>query len=103
MGRVCVCKVWFCDRQSIERSAEVQAASVYEAACRAWAIFKSSEETFEESFKAKEFVVEVRDEPRTFHVNLEKLLEWLDRGRRGLKDTPRKKHLRTLLDANLPP
>jgi len=34
-------------------------------------------------------------------VDLEKLLGWLDRGRRGHKDTPHKEQLRRLLDANL--
>ena len=36
-----------------------------------------------------------------FHVNLEKLLSWLDRGGRGHRDTPRNEQLRRLLDANL--
>jgi hypothetical protein len=47
----------FCDRKGVEHSVEVQAASVYEAACRAWAIFKADQGT-EEEYKAKEFVVE---------------------------------------------
>jgi hypothetical protein len=85
----------------VERSVEVRAASVYEAVCRAWAIFKSSAETEEESYKTKEFVVEVRQEPKVFRVGLEKLLEWLDRGRRGHRDTPRKQWLRRLLDADI--
>jgi hypothetical protein len=62
---------------------------------------KSSEQTEEESYKAEEFVVDLWEESRTFHVNLEKLLSWLDRGRRGHRDTPRKERLRSLLDANL--
>jgi hypothetical protein len=48
------------DRKGFEHSAEVKATSVYEAACRAWAIFKSSGETDEESYKAKGFVVGLR-------------------------------------------
>jgi len=99
--RICSCTVRFRDRRGVEHSTEVRAASVYEAACRAWAIFKSAEKTEEESYKTAEFIVEVHDEPKTFHVNLEKLLAWLDRGRRGSKETPRKVELRRLLDANL--
>jgi hypothetical protein len=34
-------------------------------------------------------------------VNLEKLLGWLPRGRRGHKNTPRKEQLRRLLNPNL--
>lgn len=101
MGRVCACTVRFCDRKGVERSVEVQAASVYEAACRAWAIFKADQGTEEESYKAKEFVVEVYQEPKVFQVEVEKLLAWLERGRRGRRDTPRKQWLRRLLDANM--
>jgi hypothetical protein len=101
VGRVCQCTVRFSDRKGFEHSTEVQATSVYEAACRAWANFKSVEETEEESFKTKEFIVEVHQDPRVFHVELEKLLEWLDRGRRGSRDNPRKKWLRRLLDTSI--
>ena len=45
--------------------------------------------------------MELREESKTFHVNLEKLLGWLDRGRHGHKNTSRKEQLRRLLDANL--
>ena len=98
---MCACTVRFRDRRGVEHSTEVRASSVYEAACRAWANFKSSEQTEEESYKAEEFVVDLWEESRTFHVNLEKLLTWLARGRRGHKDTPRKEQLRRLLDVNL--
>jgi hypothetical protein len=101
VGRVCACTVRFSDRKGFEHSTEVKAASVYEAACRAWANFKSANETEEESFKTKEFVVEVHQDPKVFHVELDKLLAWLDRGRRGSRDTPRKKWLRRLLDASI--
>ena len=37
VGRVCACTVRFSDRKGFEHSTEVKAASVYEAACRAWA------------------------------------------------------------------
>ncbi len=47
--------------------------------------------------QAGEFVVDLWEESGTFHVNLEKLLGWLDRGRRGHKNTPRKEQLRRLL------
>ena len=99
MGKVRKCTVRFSDRKGVEHSTEVQAASLFEAACRAWANFKSVEATEEESYKTKEFVVEVHQDPKVFHVELEKLLEWLERVRRGHKDTPRKQWLRRLLDA----
>ena len=101
MGRVCACTVRFSDREGVEHSAEVRAASVYEAACRAWAVFKSDQGTEEESYKAREFVVEVHQEPKVFHVEPEKLLAWLERGRRGHRDTPRKQWLRRLLDTDI--
>ncbi len=95
--RICACTVRFRDRRGVQHSTEVQAASVYEAACRAWTVFKSAKETEEESFKTEEFIVEVHGEPKTYHVNLDKLLGWLDRGRHGRNDTPHKQHLRELL------
>lgn len=101
MGRVCACTVRFRDRKGVERSTEVRAASVYEAACRAWANFKARAETEEESYKTTEFVVEVHQEPKVFHVEPEKLLAWLERGRRGHRDTPRKLWLRRLLDTDI--
>ena len=102
MSRMCSCTVKFTDRRAVEHTAEVRAASVYEAACRAWAIFKSrGEDTMEESYKTEEFVVELHAEPRVFHVEIEKLLAWLERGRRGHRDTPRKRWLRRLLDADI--
>ena len=48
MGRVQRCTVRFSNSHGVERSAEVEAASVFEAACRRWAKFKSSDETFDE-------------------------------------------------------
>jgi hypothetical protein len=75
VGRVCACTVRFCDRKDVEHSAEVRAASVYEAACRVWAIFKADAGTEEESYKTKEFVVEVHQEPRVFQGRLEKKLK----------------------------
>jgi hypothetical protein len=101
VGRVCACTVRFRDRKGVEHSAEVRAASVYEAACRAWATFKGDAGTEEESYKTKEFVVEVHQEPKVFHVELEKLLAWLEPGRRGGQCPPRKRWLRRLLDANI--
>jgi hypothetical protein len=66
MSRVCACTVRFRDRRGVEHRTEVPAASLYEAACQAWANFKSSERTEEESYRTKEFVVEVCDTPKTF-------------------------------------
>jgi hypothetical protein len=79
----------------------VRATSFYEAACHTWATFKSSELTEEESYKTEEFAVEVCEEPNTYRVNVERLLGWLDQGRRGSRDSPRKQQLRKLLDANI--
>jgi hypothetical protein len=94
------CTVRFIDRGGIQRSTIVQAASTYEAVCRAWAAFKSSPDTEEESYKTKEFIVEVRDEPKIFTVNLDKLLAGLLRGRHGRGENPRKAWLRKLLGGN---
>ena len=101
MGRVQRCTVHFSNGQGVERLTEVEASSVFEAACRGWAKFKSSDETFDESFRAEEFIIEVHEPPKTYKVNLENLLRWL-RGRgRGPADGLHRKRLRKLLDASL--
>jgi hypothetical protein len=64
----------------------VQVASLFEAVCRAWSNFKSAGGTGGESYKTKEFIVEVHQDPKFLQVELEKLLEWLDRGRRVSRD-----------------
>jgi len=101
MGRVQGCIVRFSNGHGIERSTEVEAASLFEAACRGWAKFKSSDETYDESYRTEEFIVEVHEAPKTYKVNLEKLLGWLDQRGRGPADGLHRKRLRKMLDANL--
>ena len=62
MPRQCNCTVRFIDRRGVERLTRVRAASIYEAVCRGWTEFKRSTDAEEESYKTKEFVVEVEDE-----------------------------------------
>jgi hypothetical protein len=95
--RVVACTVRFVDRQNNEHAVTVQAGTLYEAACRAWSKFKLDDETFEESYKTETFIVEAGG--RTHRVNLEKMLAYMDRGRKGRDDTPHKKRLRWLSDA----
>lgn len=102
MGRVQRCIVRFSNSQGVERSAEVEASSLFEAACRGWAKFKSSDETYDESYRAEEFIVEVHEAPKTYKVSLENLLRWVDGRGRGPADGLQRKRLRNLLDANLP-
>lgn len=98
MRRVCKCTVRFIDRRGVKHSTAVQASSTYEAVCRAWAVFKSLPDTEEESYKAREFIVEMNEDPKIFVVNLDKLLAALLRGRHGRLENPRKAWLRKLLD-----
>ena len=65
MSRVQRCTVRFSNGQGVERLTDVEASSVFEAACRGWAKFKSSDETFDESFRAEEFIIEVHETPKT--------------------------------------
>jgi hypothetical protein len=82
-----------------EHATEVQAATLYEAACRAFANFKAQPEVVDEVYKAHSFIVEVHQSPRRFLVYLEKLYTYLDPGKRGRLDNPKKKALRGLMDA----
>ena len=101
MGRLQRCIVRFSNCHGVERTAEVEASSVFEAACRGWAKFKSSDETFDESYRTEEFAIEVHEAPKTYKVNLEKLLAWLHNRGRGPADGLHRNRLRKLLDANL--
>ena len=101
MGRMQRCIVRFFSSHGVERSAEVEAASVFEAACRGWAKFKSSDETFDESYRTEEFIIEINETAKIYKVNLENLLRWLDGRGRGPADGLQRKRLRKLLDANL--
>jgi hypothetical protein len=57
--RVRSCNVWFTDRPGQKHSVKVEAASVYKAACKAWAIFKMTERTDTgEAYKTDDFVVD---------------------------------------------
>lgn len=81
-----------------EHTTEVRAATLYEAACRAFANFKSLPEVVDEVYKAHSFIVDVHQSPRRFLVNLEKLYNYLDPGKRGRLDNPKKQALRGLMD-----
>jgi hypothetical protein len=75
MGHVQPLHLHFSNSHGFERSTKVEASSVFEGACREWAKFKSSSETFDESFRTEEFIIEVHEAAKT--VNLENLLRWL--------------------------
>jgi hypothetical protein len=71
---------------------EVQAASVFEAVCRAAASFKHS--VVEDPTWTAEFVVEVVDKPKTYRVKPEALHQWLSRHGRSPREMMEKKRLR---------
>src|SRR5580704_11893815 len=95
--RIVACRVRCTNRQNKEHSVRVEGATVYEAACRAWSIFNLDDYVREETYKTDDFIVESNG--KTYRVNLEKLLKYLDRGRKGREDTPHKKKLRWLKTA----
>jgi hypothetical protein len=82
-----------------EHTTEVQAATLYEAACRAFANFKAQPEVADEVYKAHSFIVDVYQSPRRYLVYLEKLYKYLDPGKRGRLDNPKKQAWRGLMDA----
>jgi hypothetical protein len=89
------CKVSFVDRRGVHHSVEVQAATVFEAVCRASAIFKHS--VVEDPTWAAEFVVEVVDKPKAFRVKTEEMKKWLARSGRSPRELVEKKRLREML------
>jgi hypothetical protein len=81
-----------------EHTTEVQAASLCEAACRAFANFKAQPEGIDEVYNAHSFIVDIHEKPRRFLVNLEKLYDYLDPEKRGRLDNAKKQALRGLMD-----
>jgi len=57
--------------------------------------------TAEESYKTEEFRVDI-DERKSFPVNLDKLLKFVNRGPRERNETPYKQKLRKLLHPDVP-
>ncbi len=101
MARIQRCTVRFSNAYGVERTTEVEASSVFEAACRGWAKFKSSDETFDESYRTEEFMIEVLEARKTYKVKLENLLRWLDGRGREPADGLHRKRLRRMLDGDL--
>jgi hypothetical protein len=89
------CKVSFVDRRGVCHAVDVRAATVYEAVCRASAIFKHS--AVEDPTWAAEFVVEIREEPKLYRVKTEEMKKWLARNGRSPRELMEKKRLREML------
>jgi hypothetical protein len=93
--------VSFVDRRQVFHAVEVQAASVFEAVCRASAIFKHS--VVEDPTWAAEFVVSVMEKPKTYRVKTEEMKRWLARNGRSPRELMEKKRLKEMLDADRHP
>jgi hypothetical protein len=91
------CKVSFRDRRGVIHSVDVQASSVYEAVCRASAIFKNS--VVEDPTWTAEFLVEVLAQ-KTYHVRPETMRRWLDRSGISPKEHIQRKRLKQMLEGN---
>jgi hypothetical protein len=89
------CKVAFVDRRGVQHSVEVQAAAVFEAVCRASAIFKHS--VVEDPTWAAEFVVAVVEKPNIYRVKTVELKKWLNRNARSPRELMQKTRLREML------
>jgi hypothetical protein len=89
------CKVSFVGRHGVYHAVNLQAATVFEAVCRASAIFKRS--VIEDPTCAAEFVVEIREEPKQYRVKTEEMKKWLARNGRSPRELMEKKRLREML------
>jgi hypothetical protein len=89
------CKVSFIDRRGVSHAVDVQAATVYEAVCRASAIFKYS--VVEDPSWAVEFIVEIREQPKQYRVKPEAMKKWLSRNGSSPRDLMQRKRLREML------
>jgi hypothetical protein len=89
------CKVSFVDRHGVYHAVNVQAATVFEAVCRASAIFKRS--VAEDPTWAAEFVVEVQERPKLYRVKTEGMKKWLVRNGNSPRDLMARKRLSEML------
>jgi predicted TIM-barrel fold metal-dependent hydrolase len=93
------CKVSFVDRHGVYHAVDVQAASVYEAVCRASSIFKHS--VVEDPTWAVEFVVEIREQSKSYRVKPDQMKKWLARNGRSPRELMEKKRLGEILNGDL--
>ena len=89
------CKVSFIDRHGVCHAVDVQAATVYEAVCRASAIFKHS--VVEDPTWAAEFIVEIREQPKLYRVKTNHMKKWLSRNGSSPRELMARKRLREIL------
>ena len=89
------CKVSFVVYGVVDAAAIVQAATVYEAVCRASAIFKHS--VVEDPTWAAEFIVEIKEQPKLYRVKTEQMKKWLRRNGSSPRDLMQRRRLREML------
>jgi hypothetical protein len=89
------CKVSFVDRRGVYHAVDVQAATVYEAVCRASAIFKHS--VVEDPTWAAEFTVEIKEQPKLYRVKTDQMKKWPNRNGTSPRDLMQRKRLREML------
>jgi hypothetical protein len=89
------CKVSFRDRRGVNHSVDVQASTVYEAVCRASAIFKHS--VAEDPTWTAEFLVEVLAQ-KSYRVKPETLRRWLARSGTSPREHTQRKRLKQMLE-----
>jgi hypothetical protein len=77
---------------------DAQAATVFEAVCRASAIFKHS--VVEDPTWAAEFIVEVKEQPKLYRVKTDEMRKWLARHGRSPRELMEKKRLKEMLDGD---
>jgi hypothetical protein len=89
------CKVSYVDRRGVHHAVDVQAATVYEAVCRASAIFKHS--VVEDPTWSAEFFVEIKAQAKLYRVKTDQMKKWLNRNGSGPHDLMQRKRLREML------
>ncbi len=94
------CRVSFADPTGVEHVSEVDAESVYEAACRGWcSLMVRSWDMFNASWDAKEFKVEVSSLGRIFRVDTHRLLSWVNAQGLSVKERERREQMFDIADA----
>jgi len=92
------CKVSFIDRRGVHHAVNVQAATLFEAVCRASAVFRHS--VVEDPTWAAEFVVEIVEQPKSYRVKTAEMKKWLARNGKSPRDLLHRKRLRETLEGS---
>jgi hypothetical protein len=94
-ARKCVVKLWHAE--GVEHAAQVNAESLYEAACLALRRFRRSAWSRDPAVDAETLQVEVWESPTIYKISVARLEKWLVRGGGSPREVVLREKIRNIL------